>query len=107
MKEELTSAARKSDQLAENISDVMELARNTPSEYWLESNLVRLIGDFIELFHHYVELRKGFIESLTDPRSPLLRMIGGDGNTKEFSERKRVNTIMSYHRLGLLKKLAR
>lgn len=94
--EKLTSIATESNKLAEEITGLLKLGQKTPSDYWLESNLVKLIDNFLELSDCYAKLRTGFIENLTDPESPLLRILGGDVNAKEFDETDRTNTIMLY-----------
>ena len=88
--EELTSNARKSEQLAEKISDLMKLARDTPSDSWLPSNVVQYIEHFIELSVSYDELRNGFIDSLTNDKSPVPRIIPEDAN----EEKDQINHIM-------------
>ena len=79
--EELTSNARKSEQLAEKISDLMKLARDTPSDSWLPSNVVQYIEHFIELSRCYTKMRDGFIDSFTNDKSPVPRIIPEDVNT--------------------------
>ena len=94
--EELTSNARKSEQLAEKISDLMKLARDTPSDSWLPSNVVQYIEHFIELSVSYDELRSGFIDSLKNDKSPVPRIIPEDGKTEKVSKRDREDKIIKY-----------
>ena len=96
--EQLISSANSSHQLAEEITKVLELARITPQDTWLEENLVTAISDFVDLSRIYLEMRKGFIELLTNPKSSTIGIIGGSRNGDELDEKQKVNLIMSYMR---------
>ena len=96
--EKLISSANNSHQLAEEITKVLELARITPQDTWLEANLVTAINDFLGLSRIYLEMKKEFIELLTDPKSSTIEIIGGSSDGDELDEKQKVNLIMSYMR---------
>ena len=96
--EKLISSANDSYQLADEISKVLELAQNTPQDTWLEVNLVTAMNDFLSLSRIYLEMRKEFIELLTDPKSSTIGIIGGLRDGDELDEKQKVNLVMSYMR---------
>ena len=96
---DLRRSSEQSLGLANEVSRMLKSVVDRSGSEWLEEFDVDYgINIFVKLSQQYLEMRKGFIDLLTDPRSGLRNRISSSDEGQELSTRQSENRIMDYMR---------
>ena len=94
---DLRTSSERSLGLANEISRMLKAVVDRSGSEWLEEFDVDYgIDVFVQLSQQYLEMRKGFIDLLTDPRSGLRNRISSSDEGQELSTKQKENRIMAY-----------